>query len=366
MSHSCRLVALFAVGLPIALAQPAPVDDAPAVPKQPKRWTFSLLPKSLQRHVSLDFHVITEMTPEGRKQPPPTGGRPVYYVDQPGTFKQLGNNTPAGEHPPAAAQLGAAMRRALADNHYLPAAEGKPPPKLVVVFNYGSFARFSTVADDLAQMVAIEQMNDAALDADPNAVTMDPIIASGDDRETEALLPMVLSSMQNRMDVLQRAELVGGIEFAKKLATALDAEVQFEETYGGLMSPAEDASSPFNRFRHENDNLMDLVEDAFNGCYFVVASAFDYAALAQGKRVLLWRTKMTVNSSGISMTESLAPLIVSAGPYLGRDMTEGVTLTKTLSREGRVEIGTPTVVKDSPLPPSAPKPAAAPTAQPKP
>jgi hypothetical protein len=178
---------------------------------------------------------------------------------------------------------------------------------------------------------------------------------------------MVLSSMQNRMDVLQRAELVGGVEFAKKLAAVFDQEAQFEETYGGLMSPAEDASSPFNRFRHANDNLMDLVEDAFNGCYFVVASAFDYAALAQGKRVLLWRTKMTVNSSGISMTESLAPLIASAGPYLGRDMTEGVTLTKTLSREGRVEIGTPTVVKDSPSLPSTPNATASPPAgQPRP
>jgi hypothetical protein len=51
MSFSRWRIALFAVGLPVALAQTAPVDDAPAVPKQPKRWTFSLLPKSLQRHV---------------------------------------------------------------------------------------------------------------------------------------------------------------------------------------------------------------------------------------------------------------------------------------------------------------------------
>jgi len=33
--------------------------------------------------------------------------------------------------------------------------------------------------------------------------------------------------------------------------------------------------------------------------FFVVASAYDYDALAKGQRRLLWRTKMTVNALGV-------------------------------------------------------------------
>ena len=53
------------------------------------------------------------------------------------------------------------------------------------------------------------------------------------------------------------------------------------------------------------------------------------------------------------MTETLAPLIASAGPYFGRDMAEASIVEKRISREGKVEIGTATVVEDkrSEIPP---------------
>jgi hypothetical protein len=350
--------------MPLSAAEPPAGSLPPPAPPKSRQWVFSLLPKSLQRRPSLDFHVITEMTAEGKKVTPPTAGQPTYYLEQPGKFTQLGNNTPANEHEPAVTELERAIRRSLAASNYLPADPKTPRPRIAVVFNYGSFARFSTDADDFQQTVAVEQLNQKQLDADPNAVPIDPFIPSGEERDVESLLPLVIAHQHQRADVLQRAELIGGTKFARQLSSVLDQEANYEQSYAGLTPVAEDMSSPFNRFRNANEHLMGLIEESFSSCYFVVASAYDYPAMAQGKRVLLWRTKMTVNSSGISMTESLAPLIVTAGPYFGRDMTDSVTVTRTISREGRVEIGTPIVVEDHPgdapapnSPPASPPPA---------
>jgi len=66
---------------------------------------------------------------------------------------------------------------------------------------------------------------------------------------------------------------------------------------------------------------------------------------------------MTVNALGVNMLETVPSLISSAGPYFGREMADPVVLTKRISREGKVEVGTPTVVPDdaTPVKPTAPE-----------
>lgn len=346
MSATGATAPISGLGPSSAAAAPAEPASGPAPLPQPKprsKWVFSLLPKSLQRHPSLDFHVITELTPAGRRIAPPTARHPAYYLEQVGKFRQFGNNTPAGEHPPPVPLLEHAMQRALASANYRPATPRSPLPSVVVVFNYGSFARFSTAMADLQQSLALDQLNQGS---DPNSAPESPIISGGGDRDAESLLPMVLSNPQDRTDVLQRAELIGGEKFAHALAKAINDEAIYEQANGGgSFMGMPDASSPFHRFLNENDTVMDLVEESFSSCYFVVASAYDYRAMREGRHVLLWRTKMTVNSIGISMTESLPSLVVTAGPYLGREMPGPVTLTERINREGKVEVGKPRVVE---------------------
>lgn len=313
---------------------------------------FELLPKAFQKHPRLDFHVITEMTDAGRKLTPPTSRQPVYYVEQAGRFTQLGNNTPGNEHAPSVTELTHAMQRALASDKYLPAQPGGPLPALAVVFNYGSFARFSTDFYDFQQMLTMDQLSQSS---DPNAGPAAPFMPSDGDRDAESLLPIVLSSPEARQDVIRRADLIGGNKFARELSKAINDEATYQQGRGdtGTWSGFE-ISSPFHQFLNRNRDTMDLVEESFSSCYFVIASAYDYVAMRHGRRVLLWRTKMTVNSSGISMGESLPSLVTTAGPYFGRDMTAPVTLTRRIDREGKVEVGEPVVVPDAPAPDAAP------------
>jgi len=86
------------------------------------------------------------------------------------------------------------------------------------------------------------------------------------------------------------------------------------------------------------------VDQLNDDLYFAVASAFDYDALAHGKRVLLWRTRMTVSAAGVALDQSLPAVIATAGPYFGREMTEPSTVVRRV-KEGRVEIGPAAVVE---------------------
>lgn len=311
---------------------------------------FSLLPKAFQRHPELDYHVICEMTAAGRRLPQPTAQHPVYYIEQAGKFTQLGNNTPANEHAPDVTHLTRAMEHALAASNYRRATPSTPVPALAIVFNYGSFARFSTADYDLEQMVTMEQINEST---DPENASA-PFMQTSNDRDPDALLPMVLANPVDRKDVIERAELIGGETFARQLATALNQEALYQQSHTMDLLPGMRSTSPFHQFVNANTKLMTLVDESFSSCYFVVASAYDYVAMRKGQRVLLWRTKMTVNSTGISMSESLPSLVISAGPYFGRDMTESVTLARKISREGNVEVGTPEVIDYSAPPPSPP------------
>jgi hypothetical protein len=349
---------LAGVGWGVLYAEgPATGAPKPAEKVRTSRWVFSLLPKALQKNPVLDFHVITEMTAAGQKLAPVTPQHPVYYLEHVGEFTQLGSNKSANEHPPAVADLERALQEALAVNGYLPAAPSTPGPRLFVVITFGSFPRFSTESYDFQQSLAVDDLNRDLAGQNPDLAGASPTLfdANGSDRSAASLLPIVLADRSARADVIERAQLIGGTKFAQELDAVLNEEAGYRQSGSGLLAPMLARASPFNRFVNADDNRMDLVEEAFSSCYFVTASAYDFAAMAKGTRVLLWRTKMTVDSIGVSMSDSLPPLIASAGPYLGRDMTETVTVTRRMLREGRVEVGTPTVLDDDSRPaPKAP------------
>ena len=314
----------------------------------PAKLTFSLLPKSFQKNPAVDFNVITEMTSEGKKAPKPTERQPIYYIAQPGQYTQLGLEHIANEKPPPVADLERAMQKALASSGYLPSADAGHKPRLVVVFNYGSFGRFSNDFDEFEEEVAADEAyQQASVGASADSAPTAPQVPIRRAVTADELLPYVLADAEKRRDVIERAALVAGAKFARELAEAIAKEVDYRLARSGVGAPEEDPASPFNRFRNDNEKLMYFVQESFSSCYFVIASAYDYTAMSKGNRLLLWRTKMTVNSLGISMTESLPSLIVSAGPYLGREMGEAAIISKQISREGHVRIGTPTVVDDS-------------------
>jgi hypothetical protein len=279
-------------------------------------FSFSLLPKAFQSKPRIDMTVFTTVTDAGRLVAPASPEHPVYYVVYPGGFREFGG-TYAGVHPPQEADLERVMKKALATQGYLPATDAVHRPSVLVIFTWGMHSR------------------------------LDPT--------TEAISPE--ATIQN---MLERAELVGGMVFAQRVGHAYE-----ERAISQLSGPTfADASfnliDPVHRLTEDNAKSEYLMDQISDDIYFVVASAYDYASVAQGKRTLLWRTNMTVNTAGVNMKETLPPLIATAAPFFGRETGGPEALQRRINRKGMVEIGNATVLEymDS----SAPAPAPAPTA----
>lgn len=146
------------------------------------------------------------------------------------------------------------------------------------------------------------------------------------DAESAARFP-VLAQQQR----LERAMLIGGQRETSRLAQTM--------AYGEWLTDRT-ADREFLRDQSAED------------LYFVVASAYDYAALAHGERKLVWRTTMTVSARGVSMEETMAPLLTEAAPYFGRETADPIIATPRI-RRWNVQVGEPEVVPEkSPTQPS--------------
>ncbi|HRE07409.1 MAG TPA: hypothetical protein PKX00_17465 [Opitutaceae bacterium] len=296
------------------LGAPERKTDAIAPPegfKEP-RWVFSLLPKSMQKDPRLDYTVITEMTPAGRKLPPVTKDNPAYYELYSAGFRQLGD-APGEEKTLTAEQLEPLLVRSLEGNGFRPAKRPEHEPSLLILYTWGSHNR----------------------------------LVEGDDENPS------LSSDRLARNLLERAALVGGDAFARELLQLLrDADTQAAAAAvptppGGrpVFDPGMlEFANPVSLFRSKSNRNAFLLDQTSDSVYYLVASAYDYRSATTPKKTLLWRTRMTVSTQGVSQIQTLPTLVQAGATYFGRDMKESAILSKRTVREGTVEIGAPTVI----------------------
>lgn len=339
-----QLALVIGVGSPVFGA----VTTSAEAPREAVRDGFfaSLLPESFQRNPRLDLNVVTEVMPEGRRISPPSADAPTYYGTIPGGYLQAGQARTGGEKAPPVADLERVMQKALAKANYLPARAEKPPT-LAIVYHWGSHNNVAEEGQKVADRVALAAGSEAGPPAENS-------LASARDQ-----LEFALANVEKRQDLIERAALVGGVKFAGQLAKALEDQIDYSRTFGPrahvapggspILGDAQarfvDLGSPFERFLSSHPQVEHLVEDSFSTCYFVIASAYDYAELTQGRRKLLWRTKMTVNGYGVALQDTLPTLVITAGQYFGREMPGAATVSRRLVREGQVETGAPIVIE---------------------
>jgi hypothetical protein len=303
--------------LPAGLAGAPPMQNTESSAGQ---WVFSLVPRAFQKNPLVDQTVVTELTPEGRKLPPPSPARPVYYAVEVAGYHAEGQGA-EDVNPPAAAELAANLQRALAVNGYLPASR-EHPPALLIIYYWGAHTNLDQGSDEVE--------NSGFLDV-------------------------------GHKNLLSRAALVGGAKFAEELRRALEKQDRQDEIRVNM--PPEFAAmlgsfGPLRLFVERDAKTRQLYEEARSDCYYAIASAYDYAAAAHGQRQLLWRTRMTADSQGVAMRDTLPGLILNAGKYMGVDMPEAATMTKRLQRDTSVKLGPLEVEEYMDLPPAPPPPPA--------
>ncbi len=232
----------------------------------------------------LDSTAITESTEVGRQIAVPTAEHPAYVVIHSGGRHDFGSAI-AAKDALSSETLEQRIESALAGVHYLRADAGHPA-SLLIVFNWGIHG-------------AIGEAGNAA---DPGYGNL-----------------------------LDRAALAGGSAFASELKKVLLVN---ERTQAGTpnmnipgISPVANlfqSARPIEVFRRRDQQTENLLVQISNDCYYVVISAFDYATTGQGKRQLLWRTKLTAATPGLSMADAIPALVAKGNAYLGHNMTEAV------------------------------------------
>ena len=311
----------FASSVALAASNPPVGTPAKSPAPAPSQWVFSLLPKSLQNNPTLDLTVITEVSEEGKKLPPVSPDHPAYYLAQTAGYVQVGDSS-GNQKTLSQDDIERLLKKSLAANGYLPATPPAQPPSLVVFYSWGT---------------------DNLLNPDDESHSADMVARN----------------------ILDRAAMVGGAKFAREMAALFQQAAAMAmanppartdesgNAIGGnpVLDPGQmEFFNPVYLYKQRNPKNEFLVDQAADDCYYVVASAYDYAAFAHQQKKLLWRTRMTVNARGITQVQSLPTLIASAAPYFGRDMLETEVIVKR-ARQGEVIIGTPTVVE---LPAAAP------------
>jgi hypothetical protein len=246
--------------------------------------------------------VNTDMTPAGRAGPQPSPGNPVYYLPRVGGYQQLGD-TVAGETPPPQKDVIEKLAKVLAQAGYL-CTQQKP---LASEKDGSGSPQMGFVPTPKIILVMYWGYM--------NPVTVDDPINGG----------------SAPLNDKQMTTLVAGTGIAN-----LD------------LGPGTD----------------DIMHGISTNRYFVVVEAYDMQAyMKQHKKVLLWSTKISMPSDGVTLPQVMPTLIASGGPLLGRETVRPKWIEMPAVPNGQVEVGIPEVkgyIDVSPAPPSPSVPNRAP------
>lgn len=289
---------------------------------------FELIPRAFQSNARLDMTVLTEMTEPGRKLPEVSPQKPAYYLLAPGKYRPVHES--AGTEPPKAEEIEKVLRESLHFRGYEPATTAHPAT-LLIVYSWGPHMFYDGNMATYSEQALLRN-------------TLDRAVLVGGEKFANALAKAVA----DRSDMYAASAAPLASQMAQR-GLASDSDTSFDLGAAAGLAEMNAKLDPVRRFVAASVKNEFLVTQASSDCYYLVASAYDYASVGKNQRQLLWRTQMTVGADGVSQTQALPPLIANASQFLGREMAEPETLSRRLLRHGQVEMGTPTPV-DDPVP----------------
>ena len=110
------------------------------------------------------------------------------------------------------------------------------------------------------------------------------------------------------------------------------------------------AGSSMNQYDLSSLKRTELIQSAHDVRYFVVLSAYDFPAMEQHKKVLLWQARMSTPVNGTDLPAILPLLAKSGVGIFGKVTPEAKQLIVSDVPQGRVEVGTPVTVEAKPKP----------------
>lgn len=243
----------------------------------------------LGRH-ELDVITVTDATPAGRQFARASKDQPQYYVGLSLGFRDLGAAVGGIKEPPTNDVL-RLVAGELAKQGYLPATEKSAPPSLVLAYTWG------TLNADLDQP--------------------DPDFAA---------------RVRNRPQIVR---FLGGRK------VGLDSN---------FFDPL---TAPINGLQTLDYDARKIHEISSEDFYIIIVSAYDLAALHQGKKQLLWMTRIAAPSLGFALADAMPSMLAIAGPHFGRETARPVWMSASEKFKPNVKLGELQLIEylgDAPLP----------------
>jgi len=255
--------------------------------------------------------VNVDLTDEGRKIPRPTPEQPAYYVPVILGYHE-GGKIIGGEQPPSRQEMLRQLGRALAKEGYVLQAvrpnANQTLPSLILAFEWG-YLNPSTLNFGLMDLTTGEGGTLA-----PSEIQSKSSLATGTADFNQA----------------EMVTLVAGSALAAQLAAAGSTGLSQIE---------------WDKIRNA------ATEDR----YFIIVSAFDFAASLKGEQRLLWRARMSTERQGVWMSDVLAALVTVGAPKFGRET--GPAFADIPITRGTVKLG-PMEIKNADVHPAELKPPA--------
>lgn len=239
----------------------------------------------------------------------PAPGKPIHYLLLGNTEMDLGSPR-AGMPRPDPKAMETELARVLASQGFIMTKVGGPMPQIALTLSWGT-ANLATEATPGVDPFT-GQIHDP--DADPDATTATPIPLH---KTAETWTPSVLAYNLKEMRQLL-----------------------------GLDKPNWQGASLVDTDR--------LGEALHTDRVYLSVIAFDLPELVKKKKVVLWRTRMSIDSLDHSLPDSFAIMLASAGPYFGRN-TDTPVLIDDRVRQANVSLGEFKVLEATPGS-SVPKP----------
>jgi hypothetical protein len=255
--------------------------------------------------------VNVDLTPEGAKIPHPSASQPAYYVPVILGYHQSGKII-GGEKPPSRQEMIRQLGRALAKEGYVLQAvrpdANQTLPSLILAFEWGY------LNPDVSNFGLMDLTTGEGGTLAPSEVQNKSSMASGTADYNQSAM----------------VTLVAGSALTAQLSAAGSAAMS----------------------QIEWDKLKNAVaEDR----YFIIVSAYDFAASLKGEQKLLWRARMSTERQGVWMDDVLSALVAAGAPVFGRKT--GPEFTTVPITRGTVRLG-PLEIKDSDVHPDEMKPPA--------
>lgn len=223
---------------------------------------------------------VTDATPQGALLRTPSPTNPVYYIAINAGFHDFGAAIGGIKSPPTKDVI-ATIGKVLAKQGYLPATQAHPPTQ-ILLFTWGT-------------------------------LNVDRFDASG-----TAMSPTDAPQVNRR----QMLRFLG----AYKLGLVAKDPHGFDDTM--------DMGLAFH-----DATQSDFLDVASDDLYVAAIASYDYQAMLQKKKVLLWTTKISCPSIGLDLAESLPVMLAIAGPNIGRETPKPVWINASEKYKPEVQIG---------------------------